>query len=285
MDKMYNELNYVSSMSNMKFDQGYVFNNVQKGDKFYEKSSKGLRHFSTKVCEKVQNKGTTTYNEVADELVRDFSKTCFDKDQKYDQKNIRRRVYDALNVLMAMNIITKHKKEIKWIGLPSETLDENRILENERDQLLQNVAKKSKLLYESILQTVAIKNLVKRNKSLEESGADISINNLIRLPFIVISTNNQTMIDCHISSNKDEYLFNFDSSFQITDDMQILSLMGLLSGLDQAKVHQSDLIELRKLVPNDIQQYVNAMSTRDLNQFIEYITSQRLFIYLIQSLF
>lgn len=36
-------------------------------------ASKGLRHFSMKVCEKVESKGRTTYNEVADELVRDFS--------------------------------------------------------------------------------------------------------------------------------------------------------------------------------------------------------------------
>jgi len=36
----------------------------------------------------------------------------------YDEKNIRRRVYDALNVLMAMGIISKDKKEITWIGLP-----------------------------------------------------------------------------------------------------------------------------------------------------------------------
>ncbi len=34
---------------------------------------KGLRHFSMKVCEKVESKGRTTYNEVADELVKDFS--------------------------------------------------------------------------------------------------------------------------------------------------------------------------------------------------------------------
>ncbi len=36
-------------------------------------ASKGLRHFSMKVCEKVESKGRTTYNEVADELVRDFA--------------------------------------------------------------------------------------------------------------------------------------------------------------------------------------------------------------------
>lgn len=30
-----------------------------------EKSGKGLRHFSMKVCEKVQQKGITSYNEVS----------------------------------------------------------------------------------------------------------------------------------------------------------------------------------------------------------------------------
>ena len=38
-----------------------------------DKAGKGLRHFSMKVCEKVQKKGVTSYNEVADELVADLS--------------------------------------------------------------------------------------------------------------------------------------------------------------------------------------------------------------------
>ena len=37
------------------------------------KASKGLRHFSMKVCNKVEEKGKTTYNEVADELVLEFT--------------------------------------------------------------------------------------------------------------------------------------------------------------------------------------------------------------------
>lgn len=175
-----------------------------------EKNGKGLRHFSMKVCEKVQRKGTTSYNEVADELVAEFSAAdshilpsesvsapgrpppagaeeapeplggafpdppvppcccipaasarsrgpCGGRPgrggsmwpqvcpgslhvvlgrletpclcQAYDQKNIRRRVYDALNVLMAMNIISKEKKEIKWIGLPTNSAQECQGLE------------------------------------------------------------------------------------------------------------------------------------------------------------
>ncbi len=54
---------------------------------------------------------------------------CLHLQQVYDQKNIRRRVYDALNVLMAMNIISKEKKEIRWIGLPTNSAQECRNLE------------------------------------------------------------------------------------------------------------------------------------------------------------
>lgn len=54
---------------------------------------------------------------------------CLCKQQVYDQKNIRRRVYDALNVLMAMNIISKEKKEIRWIGLPTNSAQEFHTLE------------------------------------------------------------------------------------------------------------------------------------------------------------
>ena len=46
------------------------------------------------------------------------------RQQQYDEKNIRRRVYDALNVLMAMDIISKDKKEIQWKGLPRTSLND-----------------------------------------------------------------------------------------------------------------------------------------------------------------
>ena len=47
-----------------------------------------------------------------------------DGEVQYDEKNIRRRVYDALNVLMAMEIIMKEKKQILWRGLPTNTQQE-----------------------------------------------------------------------------------------------------------------------------------------------------------------
>ena len=49
------------------------FFSFSKRSKKGDKNGKGLRHFSMKVCEKVQRKGTTSYNEVADELVSEFT--------------------------------------------------------------------------------------------------------------------------------------------------------------------------------------------------------------------
>jgi hypothetical protein len=58
----------------------------------------------------------------------------------YDEKNIRRRVYDALNVLMAMDIITKDKKEISWQGLPTAPASQLERLKQERDRLHARIA-------------------------------------------------------------------------------------------------------------------------------------------------
>jgi hypothetical protein len=87
-----------------------------------ETATKGLRHFSLKVCQKVEAKGITNYAEVADELVAEYKRETEKNGADIslvDQKNIRRRVYDALNVLRAMNVISKIKKSISWVGLPS----------------------------------------------------------------------------------------------------------------------------------------------------------------------
>jgi len=61
------------------------------------KAQRGLRHFSIMVCRFVEQRRVTTYNQVADELVRQVAaerKTEKPKG-KFDEKNIRRRVYDA----------------------------------------------------------------------------------------------------------------------------------------------------------------------------------------------
>lgn len=228
---------------------------TKKGDK----GGKGLRHFSMKVCEKVQRKGVTSYNEVADELVNEFSdprNLSSPSEAQYDQKNIRRRVYDALNVLMAMNIISKEKKEIRWIGLPTNSAQECQNLELEKQKKMERIKHKTQQLQELILQQIAFKNLVQRNRELEKSQGTPSPNSAIQLPYIIVNTSKKTVIDCSISKDKDEYLFNFDNTFEIHDDIEVLKRMGMTFGLEKGQCSQADLNKSLKMVPKALEPYV-----------------------------
>lgn len=232
----------------------------KKGDK----NGKGLRHFSMKVCEKVQRKGTTSYNEVADELVSEFtnSNNHLASDSAYDQKNIRRRVYDALNVLMAMNIISKEKKEIKWIGLPTNSAQECQNLEIEKQRRIERIKQKRAQLQELLLQQIAFKNLVQRNRQNEQQNqGPPALNSTIQLPFIIINTSRKTVIDCSISSDKFEYLFNFDNTFEIHDDIEVLKRMGMSFGLESGKCSLEDLKLAKSLVPKALESYITDIST------------------------
>uniref|UniRef100_A0A8D0J5E0 Transcription factor Dp-2 n=2 Tax=Sus scrofa TaxID=9823 RepID=A0A8D0J5E0_PIG len=233
----------------------------KKGDK----NGKGLRHFSMKVCEKVQRKGTTSYNEVADELVSEFtnSNNHLAADSAYDQKNIRRRVYDALNVLMAMNIISKEKKEIKWIGLPTNSAQECQNLEIEKQRRIERIKQKRAQLQELLLQQIAFKNLVQRNRQNEQQNqGPPALNSTIQLPFIIINTSRKTVIDCSISSDKFEYLFNFDNTFEIHDDIEVLKRMGMSFGLESGKCSLEDLKLAKSLVPKALEGYITGMLTK-----------------------
>jgi hypothetical protein len=210
-----------------------------------DKGGKGLRHFSMKVCEKVKQKGSTSSNEVADELVAELTdpRCQSPSDQQYDQKNIRRRVYDALNVLMAMDIISKEKKEIRWLGLPTNSVQEATSLENEKKERIDRIKAKNEQLQDLILQQIAFKKLVGRNKEAEGKARRPTPNSVIEIPFIIVSTNNKTVIECAISQDKKEYLFNFDKTFEIHDDMFVLKQMNMAMGLEKpggGQVSQSD---------------------------------------------
>ncbi|XP_068263115.1 transcription factor Dp-2 isoform X3 [Nyctibius grandis] len=232
----------------------------KKGDK----NGKGLRHFSMKVCEKVQRKGTTSYNEVADELVSEFTNSnshLAAESQAYDQKNIRRRVYDALNVLMAMNIISKEKKEIRWIGLPTNSAQECQNLEIEKQKRIERIKQKRAQLQELLLQQIAFKNLVQRNQQNEQQNqGPPALNSTIQLPFLIVNTSKRTVIDCSISSDKFEYLFNFDNTFEIHDDSEVLKRMGMSFGLEAGKCSAEDLRTAKSLVPKALEGYITDMS-------------------------
>ena len=66
---------------------------------------------------------------------------------------------------------------------------------------------------------------MERNKKREKREGPPPPNSAIQLPFIIVNTSKKTVIDCSISNDKMEYLFNFDNTFEIHDDMEVRNLM------------------------------------------------------------
>jgi hypothetical protein len=247
----------------------------------------GLRHFSLKVCEKVEEKGTTTYNEVADELVKEFmsqrnaaaddseedssmvggsssKKGSSGKNGTFDEKNIRRRVYDALNVLMAMDIIYKEKKEIRWNGLPSNINNDVESLQREKIRRLKDIQQKRECLKELLLQHVCYSNLVQRNKEQRDQPQDSSTtdgnnNSKIPVPFIVVNTSNTTVVQCEMGPDRTDVFFNFSKPFEINDDKEILKRMGM---------NRISYQEFTKMIPRDMLAYCQYHRLLDTIVFI-----------------
>lgn len=120
-----------------------------------------------------------------------------------DEKNIRRRVYDALNVLHALEVISKDKKGITWLGMPNNVcfktviesaggsygsndiedeselrrLEEQSKKEKERIKKLKeektkreaDIKKKKECLQELMSQNVCFNNLFERNNASLEA--------------------------------------------------------------------------------------------------------------------
>lgn len=208
----------------------------RKGSK--SDSSKGLRQLTRQVCDKVKSKRSTTYREVANELVTEILTISTDEAPSgAESKTVRRRVYDALNVLMAMGIIAKDKKEIRWIGLPNarEELDS---LQKERASREERLQQKRDQLKELEAQKKLYRNLAARNLQLERQiaeeevanggmGAGAGISEKISLPFLIIHTKAGTDISCEMTDDRTQYTFNFSKPFEINQEIQILREMDL----------------------------------------------------------
>lgn len=153
--------------------------------------SKKLVFLSNKVLEEVMKKNETTGTKIAMKILEIYK----DKKINMDFKNVQRRVYDALNVLSALNIIKKDRNKIKFKGSPfingkgiegligpTQSI-QSRLLEEKQERELQLLKKKerialldklieqkqgqmkdeSQLLKEKVLQHVAIKKIIPRN--------------------------------------------------------------------------------------------------------------------------
>lgn len=82
------------------------------------KAQKGLKLLSVSVRDIVTERQSTTYKEVAEAILKDLNAggrplTFRKSDQAREEQNIKRRVYDALNVLISAGILVKEGKRVR----------------------------------------------------------------------------------------------------------------------------------------------------------------------------
>lgn len=150
----------------------------------------------------------------------------------YDEKNVRRRVYDALNVLMAMGIISKEKKEIKWCGLPSYADSDLDVASRDVDRARKSVARKRRHVEDLLRQQSALANLRRRNAArgggpAAGSPASGEAAPHLALPFIAVATRKTTTVRCEMTDDRREVFFDFSGPYEIIDDADVLKRLKL----------------------------------------------------------
>jgi transcription factor Dp-1 len=220
---------------------------------------------------RLQAKAITTYNQVADELVSEYKNE--DK-ASCDEKNIRRRAYDALNVLTAMDIISKDKKHIRWKGFMNGDLSRATDMANqdgERELLLariqlkkEEILEKEERLADLALHFVALCRLLRRNGNAEPFPTFQSSSlHKIFLPFVLgnalsspqfanptkniarfsdaifacpVQTDEDNSIECQVSEDKHAADLSCEKPFALYDDKEVLNLSLKSCLFDEAEV-------------------------------------------------
>ncbi|KAF3551519.1 hypothetical protein DY000_02000080 [Brassica cretica] len=178
----------------------------------------GLRQFSVMVCQKLEAKKITTYKEVADEIISDFATIKHNAEKplnenEYNEKNIRRRVYDALNVFMALDIIARDKKEIRWKGLPIICKKDVEEVKRDRNKLMNSVQKKAVFLKELREKVSSLESLMLRNQEMAVKTEGPAEG--FTLPLILLETNPHAVVEIEISEDMQLVHLDFNSKTEL----------------------------------------------------------------------
>jgi hypothetical protein len=247
------------------------------------RSTRGLRVLSLKVKEIVAQKKRTTYKEVAETLtfeLRQKLNARSAKEETKDEQNVKRRVYDALNVLIAAGVLRKEGKIVYcdessaqngFANRKASKEDKNKLLLDIQEARKKNKAK-LEMLQELIFKCLAIKNLIKTNKEKAESGLkpkarpgnvsatriDVVQENpalkpknedVIKFPFIVLlSSSAENSMNLNMDTSQRQLAIESRKPFNIFGDIDVLLKMGL-HYVTRQMFNESLPVELQRYVP------------------------------------
>ena len=193
----------------------------------------GLKEISKRVMDIIKQSGQTTYRDISDQIVDEIK----EKSLK-DEKNIRRRIYDSLNVMKSMNLFQKdsQSKTIMWnydqefdplneTENKNEIDDKNKIDSNNIVELKKSIKEKKEKVILLSKELQGLKNVLERNRREDQN---IPLAEKLFFPFIIIEfpSNIDPKINIALNENKTKAHFGFDEGNEMYGDLDAVSKIG-----------------------------------------------------------
>ena len=238
-----NSEDYPSSSSRKHKEHTSKNSNIQASSPKFKSNSQntrntafGLKEISKRVMDIIKQSGQTTYRAISDQIVNEIN----EKSLK-DEKNIRRRIYDSLNVMKSMKLFNKDKnsKTIMWNyeqefdplneienkNEGDEKYNEGKIDSNDIIILKKEIKEKNEKVILLSKELQGLKNVLERNKREDEN---IPEDKKLFFPFIVIEfqKNKDPKVNVALNENQTKAHFGFDEADAMYGDLDAVSKIG-----------------------------------------------------------
>ncbi len=237
---------------------------VEEVEEEEQKTNSGLKTFVARVASWVYHNGTSNSAGMVDHLAREYvnmqtsagsNKAKNNKETHLDDRSIRRRVYDALNVLNAIGVVSKatsSRREAEWVGYLRKCgpTDIERVVSS-HTRTVQRVHSKARRLRHTLSLIAAYKQLAARNAAAASPPAP---EQRVHAPFVVMGMLPGCSLRVQRVQAKAEELhgeaasgtepgvgFTFSSPPVLLDDSAVMTAMGLgLPPLSPADVYEDE---------------------------------------------
>ena len=175
-------------------------------------SLRGLKRLSALVRAVVISRPSVTHKEVVTQVLEEVTRSAGGMRER-EEKNVKRRLYDSINVLIAAGALAKEGRSLVWKGYPGLKPAE---LQDKED-----------VLRDLVSRHIAIKHLLLRNSTRQLPKG-------IPLPFILSVTPDSsdnfvrsTQISIRANQTATSLHLSFAQPSQHLGDMDVLLLLGL----------------------------------------------------------
>ncbi|CAD8172524.1 unnamed protein product [Paramecium pentaurelia] len=224
--------NKQDSYSQLQLDQQENDFQQQSNNKKKErKKHHSLKYLSRQVHSLVGSLRETTYKQMADLLASEISKSSLSS----ESKNLKRRVYDSINVMVALGVLEKQKKIITKGSMFQQNHMTSRYARDTRDryemlrQQQYDELKRKKILFQKLTdQAKRINTLIDQNKPLQKDESDFlqgQQRKIYQFPIMIFKLPQNAKLNIIPIEGKSQVQIFSDHEIKIIGDYDILPLI------------------------------------------------------------